>query len=115
VPTKTEAVVGVNRAVIVVDVPAAIAPARGERLNGSSNDQLKETGTSPSLEMVKVLTAVSSSGQNPKSRFDGTLVDVDGMDARICTRKLPRSEVTSTQSSYSSSRMGRKWTCRRAR
>eukprot|EP00967_Tisochrysis_lutea_P129582 scaffold222953_cov32-Tisochrysis_lutea.AAC.4 len=87
--TLTDASLGVNRAVMLIDAPGAIDPDDGIRTNGSSHAQEKVTGISPGFEIAKDLTAVSWTGQKPKSRFSGTYVDTEGTQARTGTMKEP--------------------------
>jgi hypothetical protein len=106
--TLTDASWGVKRAVMLAAVPGASEPADGVSVKGPSHVHEKETGRSPELEMANVLTAVSLTGQKPKSRLSGTHVETVGIHARTGTTNEPLSFQNCTQSSYSSSFMGRK-------
>ena len=95
---------------IVCVPPTPIDPEAGVSVNGSSKVQEKSMGTSPSLVTTKVLTPVSAIGQKPKSRLVGTWLEICGIAAPMGTTNDPFSVRNSTTSSYSSRRMGRKWT-----
>ena len=65
--------------------------AAGERvfLRWATLGERRQPRTWPRLEMGKVLTAVSSTGQKPKSRVSGTTAAADGTCARIGMQKVP--------------------------
>ena len=68
-------------------------------------------GTSPSFDMMNVFVPVSLTGQKPKSRLVGTLLEMVGVAALMGTTNDPFSVINSMQSSYASRRIGRNATC----